>query len=117
MNFSIILFVANRLSEIPGGCQRIAKTFYTIQNVDLPPAINYYTTMNTKINFECASFCLHDEACMGSVFTGDSCHLVSEYVLSSQLQANNGHEFLTQYKCIPGYTSKFNCHEKVSFWK
>ncbi len=104
----LIIFVTDRwtqvVSESSTSGQLIFKTFSTVQNVDVPPGFFYYTEMACPSHLKCALFCLLDDSCKGSVFTADTCHLVSEFVLPSQLQTHDSHVFLSKYKCSPRYT-------------
>ncbi len=97
--FSFFIFLTNQLHQVRG---QTSKTFCVIQNIGVVPAINY-KTMNTQSDRVCALFCLLDKACKGSEFTGDTCHLVSQFVQSSDLQDVSGYEFLTP---TPIYSGK-----------
>ena len=101
--FVLVIFIAEQLYEIRSQKSTI---FTNVVNVDVSPAINYYKEMTSRSHLVCASFCLQDEACKGSVFTGDSCQLVSQFVLTSQLQYYSGHVFLSKYKCVPIWSGK-----------
>ena len=121
MNFIcfLLIFVTDQfhqtISEISTASQAMVKTFSAIHNVDIPPGFTYFNAIASQSYCKCASLCLQDEACKGSVFTGDSCHLVSQLVLTSQLQYYSGYMFMSKYKCISKYSGKANNHDQSTF--
>ncbi len=99
--FILFVFVVN-LQIITG---QISKHFCALQNVGVLPSVIPYKALKTQGLVDCVWFCLLDKACMGSVFTGDSCHLLSQSPVASQLQHVTGHKTLTPNPIYRGKSS------------
>ncbi len=99
--YFLAIFAAHQFGQSKG---EITKTFSAVQNADVASSSAYYKTKATRSCTACALFCLVEEDCKGSVFTGENCNLMCHYVLSSQLQDVSGHQVLLKGSCTPQYT-------------